>query len=394
MANSIDTPTPGGLVSVCIVSHKAYGAIRGGQSGSVGGVEWQTSLLAKWLAGRGHAVSLATWDEGNPNTEIFDRVRVIKICRPEAGLPGLRFFHPKWTGLNRALAGADADVYYHNTAECVTGQIALWCGRHQRKFVFSAACDTDCESSLGMLRKPWQRGLYRYGLRHAHAIIVQTDTQQRLLKDGFGLDSAVIPMPCPAAAEAGTVPEASRKSKRVLWMARACRQKRPDRLLDLAEGCPELAFDMAGPFYDDDYARQARERASRISNVTVHGAVPRERVASFYRNAACLCCTSDFEGFPNTFLEAWSHGLPVVSTFDPDSIIARKKLGLVAKDVPEMREALRSLLASPEQYLEISLNAREYFRRNHELESVMPKFESIFASLAAARRRPPTPCAP
>jgi glycosyltransferase involved in cell wall biosynthesis len=358
-------------------------------------VEWQTSLLAKWLAARGHKVSLLTWDEGGPAVEMLAGVRVIKICRQDAGLPGLRFFHPKWSGLNRALAESGADVFYHNTAECVTGQTALWCARHGKKFVFTAACDTDCEAALPMLRRPWERMLYRYGLRHADALIVQTETQQRLLKEGFGLDSVVIPMPCPAPDQAESAADPS-ASGRVLWIARGCLQKRPDRLLDLAEACPELEFDLVGPFYADDYAQGVLARAKRVPNVKVHGAAPREQVAAFYRNASCLCCTSDFEGFPNTFLEAWSHGLPVVSTFDPDSVIARKHLGLVAKEVPELRAGLRALLASPEKYREISRNARGYFWSNHEIESALPKFESVLAGLVstgkqAAEPRPPQP---
>ena len=45
---------------ICIVSHAGYGALTGG-SGHIGGVERQTSFLAKWLAARGHAVDFVTW---------------------------------------------------------------------------------------------------------------------------------------------------------------------------------------------------------------------------------------------------------------------------------------------------------------------------------------------
>src|SRR5690606_9209653 len=99
------------LTSVCIVSHNALGAIRGGDSGFIGGVEWQTALLARELARRGHRTTLLTWHDGGADEELIDGVRVIKICAPRAGLPGLRFFHPKWSELIRAMRVADADVY-------------------------------------------------------------------------------------------------------------------------------------------------------------------------------------------------------------------------------------------------------------------------------------------
>lgn len=36
---------------ICLVAHFAYGALAGGEHGHIGGVERQTSLMAKWLAG-------------------------------------------------------------------------------------------------------------------------------------------------------------------------------------------------------------------------------------------------------------------------------------------------------------------------------------------------------
>jgi glycosyltransferase involved in cell wall biosynthesis len=224
--------------------------------------------------------------------------------------------------------------------------------------------------------------LYRYGLRHADMIIVQTQAQQAALKAAFGLGAKVIPMPCPEPAHAyDRAPHLDSKATRVLWIARICKQKRPDRFLDLAQACPDIQFDLAGPVYPDAYAQSVYARAIQIPNVTVHGPVGRDQVPALYQHAACLCSTSDFEGFPNTFLEAWSHGLPIVSTFDPDSLISKRNLGIVAKDIPGFQSALRSLLGSPDRYRQISHNARKYFLENHRSEVVMPKFEEVFLDL-------------
>ena len=68
--------------------------------------------MARWLAARGYPVQMLTWDEGQPDEIEIDGVRVFKICRLDGGLVGLRFFHPRWTGLVRAMRRADADLYY------------------------------------------------------------------------------------------------------------------------------------------------------------------------------------------------------------------------------------------------------------------------------------------
>ena len=150
--------------SVCFVAHFAYGALAGGNGGHIGGVERQTSLMAKWLAARGHRVRLVTWDEGQKDGESIDGVQVFKLCRQNAGLPGLRFFRPRWSSLNAAMKRADADVYYHNCGEYVTGQVAMWCRRHGRKFVYSVASDPDCDVRLPEMHSLRERLLYRHGL--------------------------------------------------------------------------------------------------------------------------------------------------------------------------------------------------------------------------------------
>lgn len=374
--------------SIAIVAHFAYGAMTGGDNGHIGGVERQTSLTARWFADRGYPVSLVTWDQGQADEVNIDGVRVIKMCRREDGVRGMRFLHPRWTSLNRALRRADADVYYQNCAEYVTGQVAMWCRRRGRGFVYSVANDPDVDSRLPDMRKVRERVLYRYGLRRADRIIVQTQSQREALHKGFGLDSVVIPMPCPDASGREYQPPTPQvlNQARVLWIARICEQKRPDRLLDLAERCPELQFDLVGPAGGDDYSRRVLERARLVDNVTVHGSIPRAQVGDLYQRASCMCATSDFEGFPNTFLEAWSCGLPLVSTFDPDGLIAGRDLGVTADDVTSLAAGLRGLLTSPDRWRRASENGRRYYLENHTVDAVLPRFEQVFLQCINGRK--------
>jgi glycosyltransferase involved in cell wall biosynthesis len=372
-------------IKVCLVAHFAFGALTGGTAGHIGGVERQTTLMARWLAARGHAVTLVTWDEGQAEGVVIDGVRVLKMCRRADGLPGLRFFHPRWTSLDRALARADAEVYYHNCGEYVTGQVALWARRHHRRFVYSVASDPECDPRLPQMKAWRERVLFRYGLAHAARIIVQTETQQRMLEDGRRLNSVVLPMPVLAPAGPFVPPSPPLgDGARVLWVGRLSPEKRPDCFLDLARRCPTLRFDLVGPDDGGPYAARVLSEARSLPNLTVHGAIAREKVYEFYRAVACLCSTSLFEGFPNTFLEAWSQGLPVVSTFDPDNLIARRHLGAVAPDVPGLALALRELLESPDRWSAASREARRYFVENHTVDAAMTRFEEVFVDAGRA----------
>jgi glycosyltransferase involved in cell wall biosynthesis len=366
--------------SICFVAHFAYGAMAGGDSGHIGGVERQTSLMARWFAARGYPVSMITWDEGQEDEIAIDGVRIFKLCRRDAGLPGLRFFWPRWSSMIAAMHRADADIYYQNCAEYVTGQAALWCHRNGRKFVYSVASEPDCDKRLPKMNTHRERILYRYGLKRACKIIVQTKTQQEMIRSGFGQDSIVLPMPCPGPSEDNSIDDRQEHNgqNRILWIGRLCEVKRPDCLLDLAEECPDLAFDIVGPIDDTEYVRNVCRRAKSLTNVTLHGPASRETVPEFYQKAKLLCCTSDFEGFPNTFLEAWSYGLPIVSTFDPDNLIADKNMGSVYQRVTELAAGIHELLDSETKWRKASQAAREYFRENHEMNTSMKRFERIF----------------
>jgi len=371
-------------LSICFVAHLAYGAMAGGRSGHIGGVEWQTSLMAKWYAARGHRVSMVTWDEGQADGVEIDGVRVLKMCRQEAGVPGLRFFWPKWTSLNAAMKRADADIYYQNCGEYVTGQVALWCRQHGRGFVYSVASDPDCDRRLPEMHTVRERVLYRYGLAHADRVVVQTRRQQEMLWTQFSRDSVVIPMPCsgPSEEEYAISQRQPRDTRRVLWVGRICEVKRPDRLLDLAEACPDLEFDLVGPAAETEYGRGICDRARQVSNVTWHGPVSREGVSAFYQKAKVMCCTSSFEGFPNTFLEAWSWGVPVVSTFDPDHLITERGLGRVGGGVSELAAGIREMLDAPARWRAASQAARQYYLERHTPEKTMGQFERVFCVVA------------
>lgn len=381
-----ETPAPDRKLRICFVAHSSYGEMAGGRTGEVGGIQRQQSLMARWLAARGHDVTMLTWDEGQEDGAMFDGVRVLKMCEREAGVKGVRFFHPRWTSLRSALKRADAEVYYHNTSEYVTGQVAAWCRRAGRTFVFSVANDWDCDPRVLSGRSWRERVLYVYGLKNASRIISQTTKQQRILRDAFGLDSTVIPMPCPpvAGSENPRTERPKHDPPRILWAGRFVQAKRLEVLLDIAERAPDLAFHVAGTHDgEDQYSLEVLARAQQVPNVHLLGRVSREDMPALYRSAVCLCCTSGHEGFPNTFLEAWCQGVPLVSSFDPDHLTERRGLGYIAHDAVTLTTAIRRLLESDQTWMEISERCRQYYFEHHTPERVMPMFEQVFLELMA-----------
>lgn len=372
------------MLNICLVAHFAYDAVKGGNNGFIGGVERQTTLMAKWLVSKGHKVSLLTWADGNSEDEIIDGISVIKICRKDAGIPGMRFFHPRWTGLIGAMKRADADVYYQNCGEYITGQIAMWCKLNDKQFLYSLASDADADPALPVMTKLRERVLYRYGLRNANHILSQTEKQVGMLAAGFQLASTVMPMPCPGPTENQYQPLQYKKNKpTILWAARIHPCKRLELLLEVAESLPELQFVVGGsPLEEDEYSSALFKTMQRLDNVSYLGMVGRDDMPNLYRSSAIFCCTSEYEGFPNTFLESWSNGLPIVSTFDPDNLIQNKRLGLPAANKEELINSIQTLCNDEKLWSECSKNARLYYQSNHSVDQVMQRFEKIFTELS------------
>ncbi len=369
-------------MNISIVSHNAFGAMIGGKDGHVGGVERQTTMMARWLASKGHRVSLLTWNEDQGDTESnIDGVRVIRMCAREAGIPGIRFFIPRWSSLVRALRRADARLYYHNCAEYVTGQIALWCSLHKRSFVYSVASDPECDPDLPALDCWREKFLFRYGLNQADRIVVQTKTQQQMLSKGFGLSSTVLPMPCTDYGNP-TFTSGHRNSTgtfTVGWVGRINQVKRLEFLLEVAVLLPDVEFRIAGkPDHDNTYSRQVLARAKEIANVRLLGMVARQDMPEFYRRISLLCCTSRFEGFPNTFLEAWSMGVPVISTVNAGDLLTERGLGVWAEDVPGFANAVRAFLSDEEMLKKTAQKCRDYFVKYHAEDAAMQRFEKLF----------------
>jgi glycosyltransferase involved in cell wall biosynthesis len=245
--------------------------------------------------------------------------------------------------------------------------------------VFCLACDADCDGVLGAKKISVEVGLYRYGIKRAGLIISQTTKQKTNLEASMGLKSRIIPMAVTKISDAS-----ARRPKSVLWVGRLMPEKRFEWLLDAARQCPDIEFNVAGtPNKPSGYAAELMNAAAKIPNVRVHGKLSRPDLNRLFETCELLCCTSMLEGFPTTFLEAWSCGLPVVTTFDPDNLVAREGMGRVVSTVDELVTQLRTLPGTPD-YARMSFVAKNFFQANYSIETVSRQFRLAFEEVVAA----------
>jgi glycosyltransferase involved in cell wall biosynthesis len=366
-------------LKVCIIGLKCFDHLADKPIPQfLGGIETQMAVLAKGLRDEGCEVSLITFDHGQRDEEIFHGVKALKSFAPTGGIRGVRGF-TRARKLWQAMCRADADIYLQMGAGSETGLVALGCkfksGR-ARRFVFCLASDADCEGPIGAKKIGLEMGLYRYGIKRASLIISQTTKQKTNLESSLGLKSRIIPM---AVADVNTSGE--RRANHVLWVGRLMSEKRFEWLLEAARRCPEMEFHVAGtPNQPSGYAAELMAAAAKVPNVRAHGRISRAELDNLFQSCGLLCCTSMLEGFPTTFLEAWRCGLPVVTTFDPDNIVARECLGKVVNSVDELISQLREL-PKTEAYARMSVTAKNFFVENYSVETVSRQFRLAFEEI-------------
>jgi len=373
-------------MKLCFVAPKAYNVLSARKDiQHIGGAEVQQVLIARCLASRGYSVSFITLDYGQRDGEEIDGIRVYRAYDPKAGMAGLRFLHPRATSLWAAMSRADADIYYQRTSDPLTGIVAAFCNWRRRNFVFSVGHDGDCGRDLPFCPKRRERFLYVHGLKRARAVVAQTASQQRALRDNFNVHSVIIPN-CKAPWPSDTPPNES-DGRTLLWIGRFAPEKRLELLLEVAEHCPELTFNVIGDGPDNAYTRKLKHQAAGLGNVHLIGQVPHGQVVQHYRHTTALVCTSSSEGFPNTFLEAWSLRIPVVTSFDPDGIVTRHHLGLYAENRDAFIHSVQSMCSDAQLRDRLSRSAHEYYLSHHTPDIAVSAYHNLFQDLLARKGR-------
>ena len=374
---------PDQLPSICFVAPNAFPLLSGDeQTPLIGGAELQQVLVATGLAKRGYRISMVCRDFGQPNGIECDGVTVFRTFRLDRGIPGLRFLWPRLTRTWRGMSAADADIYYQRTAGMLTGVVAEFCRRYGKRSVFAAAGNPDLERNTSRIRFTRDRWIYEYGLRHVDAIIVQNDEQAELCKTNFGRNALQIKNCYPAVHRKTEVP-----GNAVLWVSTIRQIKQPQLFLELAESMPNHQFRMiGGPGRGEEALyRSIEERARKIANLEFQGFVPYSRIDAEFDKAVAFVNTSESEGFPNTFLQAWSRGIPTIAFIDSGARAAGQPIGLQVDSLDAMRESLSNWLMNEGARAKDGDRCLDYFELNHSPNHVLDLYERLFMQLASNR---------
>lgn len=263
------------------------------------------------------------------------------------------------------------DVIVHEVAGSPTGILAFVSKLLRKKFIYRVANDIDTDYRIRKRLSFKQFILFRYGLSNSDLIVCQNSFQLSNIIHRYP-NKKVIKLPNPIRIDTESL-KFSQNTKRsyIAWVGIFSKQKNVKLLYEIAASLPKVPFRIAGsPLRSiDSETSYYLNCLKSLTNVQFVGYLRRNEIVNFLNNAIVLLNTSHYEGFSNTFLEAWRSGTPIITSpyVNPDHLIERYKLGFICSSIQEYRDTI--------EYLYERDNSNAYFDscRKYVLENHNPK---------------------
>lgn len=357
---------------ICFVSMEVYPILKPGAAELAGGAGFQLVQLATGLRDRGWSVAFVVGDFGQDEHEVIDGFDVYRANRVAYDRSKLRGLANLWRLFN-AMRKARARHYVLRSTRFLSFFVMVYARLLGARYTFMVANLPHCLRTELEGLSPVFRRLYWTSVRFANRITTQSREQQVLFRENFGILAPVVPNGIEIPPYAGPILEAPHD---ISWVASFKVQKRADVLLEIAKLLPHRKFIVAGgPGNDAAYSRDLMDRLAREPNVEFLGFVTPDRVGEVYTAARLHLSTSDWEGFPNAFLYAWTRGVPACSLkIDPDRVVTEQDLGIVDPDKVRLAEKMDVLLADTDRYVAMSRRCYDHVVATNSLDQAVSAF--------------------
>lgn len=371
---------------ICFVALGAYPLLAAKDPKNVIGPDVHQAILINQLVKYNLRISVVTYEGDEESSEYINSIRLMKVPYYTHRLR-VKDILLKAFRLWKGMRSANADVYFH--AGGAAGITSIFCKLYRKKYIYSIASDALVNRKIVFGRVGgFSQSKFSIGnlgnwidIKLADAIIVQSAYQKKMLLKNFGRDSKIIKMPFPITKEE---PPEKADPLIVLWVGAIAEVKQPELFLKLAEAIPEARFLMiGGHFGSQELYDRIKDAAGRISNLEFLGVVPFNEIDEYFGRASILVNTSMFEGFPNAFIQAWIHYMPIATlNHDPDGLICTNKLGFHSRSFNQMVEDTKLLLMDGKLREKMGMNGRTYVEMNHNIADIIGQYINIFEQIA------------
>ncbi len=385
--------------SICFLSPYALPALTR-SSRSTGGAERQFVLFGRQLRKNGWEVSYII--EDSENGKVVDQVDWCKIHMANFRYLGGSNWHifVGMFSLFKAMVLSNANIFVVKTQAFLLLPMGLLCLILRKRIIFWAQADRDFRLKREGIPKihSWAQN---QGMRLTSLFIAQGKEQALLLKSEFGYDSTVIPSISSTLSDTATIKDNKKNSfdnnNLVLWCGNSSINKRQEVFFEVAQMLPEISFVMAMGRVDESRYQHAVDKARTIPNLLFLGSVPSLEMEQWFLRVSLYVNTSIFEGFPNTYLQSWQAGVPIISlNVDPDKVLSNNALGVVLNNqttniqcddyhalATHLATTISTLLNDPKEMCAMGQRAQIYVAENHDQDKVGFILETTLINLDA-----------
>ena len=171
-----------------------------------------------------------------------------------------------------------------------------------------------------------------------------------------------------------------RKNKKLICIARLSLEKRFDKMINYIEEIfkDSKYKDWSLEIYGSGDVEESLKSLITSSQVKLMGRT--DKPMEIYLESSINLCTSDFEGFSLSILEASECGIPTV-TLDFGESCAEQvidgKTGFITKDKADFIKKLKYLMDNPQELEKMSINNKEYIEQ-FKINNIVKDWEELF----------------
>ena len=351
-----------------------------------GGSELQAYYIARELIQRGWEIHYIREHNDRSGKElIIDGIILHALPVRDNHFRLLNIFY-----LKKIMEKIKADVWYcrattNYTAPvtwtaCKIGGRVIWASSSDAqvtKKLFKREVKNPLKKIIFSIFKLANRSLFSISLKYTDHIILQSNIQNKKLRLNHNRNGIVIP-------NAHPIPDYSDKNRKkiILWIGRLHELKQPEIFIDIAKRFKfqDYRFIMAGRPMNNRIItlKEIFEAVENLPDFDYLGEIDSVKIHDLMQKSMLLVSTSEHEGFPNTFIEAWLRGVPVVSLkVDPDSYLKKFNMGKVSENREQMCRDIHILMTNTALWKAVSENCSKVSKTVFNIVTHVDKLEDI-----------------
>lgn len=342
---------------------------------SQGGAEYQAYLISKHLDPKQFDIFFLSFNQAKEKLIKMDGFRIYTI-NPYKWLS--RFGKPYffyYFSIKKIFLQERPDIVYRRMGSAIPGVLGLLKRTLDFKLIWACAHINNLNKfKIQGLKNIFNNfdELFRiYGIKTADKILVQTNYQKQLLLNNFKRDSLLFPNLHPLPKNKIDKNDYPIK---ILWIANHKKWKQPEIFLTLADKLRdflEVQFIMIGRAGPRKYWKNINKKINNLQQFDYKGELPVEDVNRLLSESHILVNTSLYEGFPNTFIQAWMRKVPVISlNVDPDNFIKEQKIGFHSKTIEQLVEDTKTLIKDNKLREEMGERAQQFAFGKFSIENI------------------------